>query len=341
MCIRDREKPEKMACVAFLLVLLIHAVSAGSGPHPVACHTVNIPNLTAVLPTYRSARTCYPSTPNLTFSTHLLIHGDAGGGPFGFAYHGLQEQIASFGFVVPFFSSCFVDQECHNGESYFVEAARTLRYFENHPDEAPINFELPYSVSGHSTGARAALMIAAIVDTPEYLMNTSFAADLTVELRTTLSKVKAVIADHPDPMYDPKQNPDIPHWRITQTPVLIITGSEDKIEPTESAWRDFMTIQAPNKVFIDIHGASHLQPIEAHPEGPYLAYFSQLYALGDLSVSDLIYGNQSGSLSNSGVAHFSVATQEDPNMGANSTVGFLGCRASGAAVPAHFAQFCH
>lgn len=100
-------------------------------------------------------------------------------------------------------------------------------------------------------------------------------------------------------------------------------------------------IRCKNKVFIDVHEATHLQPIEGHPEGPYLAYFAQLFALKNQSAADLIYGSQPGSLSNSGLSSFQVASGADENMGGNFTVGFLACRESGESNPPELAHFCY
>jgi len=70
-------------------------------------------------------------------------------------------------------------------------------------------------------------MIAAIRDNPDYLVGTEDAHLLTEDVRETIGKIGAVIADHPDPMLDPKQNPDILHWNVTRMPVMVITGSKE------------------------------------------------------------------------------------------------------------------
>ena len=70
-------------------------------------------------------------------------------------------------------------------------------------------------------------MLAAVRDSPIYLASTMFAAKITPQHRAILKNTGAVIADHPDPMYDPKQNPDRPHYNVTRTPVFVITGSRD------------------------------------------------------------------------------------------------------------------
>ena len=61
-------------------------------------------------------------------------------------------------------------------------------------------------------------------------------------MKDILPKISAVVGDHPDPMSDPKLNPDVTNFKITKTPVLIITGSKDTLEPKNSSWEDFSMI---------------------------------------------------------------------------------------------------
>ena len=59
-------------------------------------------------------------------------------------------------------------------------------------------------------------MVGALVDTAEnaepYLKGTDVGNGLTSRMLKTLPKIKAIIADHPVPMYDKVKNPDIPHY---------------------------------------------------------------------------------------------------------------------------------
>ena len=86
-------------------------------------------------------------------------------------------------------------------------------------------------------------MVGALVDTAgnaePYLKGTDVGNGLTPRMLETLPKIKAIIADHPDAMYDEERNPDIPHYQINKTPVYIITGSFDYLEPENSGWLDF------------------------------------------------------------------------------------------------------
>jgi hypothetical protein len=102
-------------------------------------------------------------------------------------------------------------------------------------------------VGGHSTGARVSLMVGSLVDAyigpnikPLYLKGTKEAEGLTNDMINILPKIKAIVADHPDPMMDPKQNPDVKNYKIDKTPVFIITGNQDTwIERPNGSWDDF------------------------------------------------------------------------------------------------------
>jgi len=72
-----------------------------------------------------------------------------------------------------------------------------------------------------------------------YLKGTKAGEGLTKEMIAVLPKIKAVVGDHPDDMSNPKFNPDIANYKIDTTPVFIITGSKDTIEPKLSGWNDF------------------------------------------------------------------------------------------------------
>ena len=163
--------------------------------------------------------------------------------------------------VVAAWASCDADSTCDNGEASFLEAVKTLQFLEQHPRTAPIDFSLGYSASGHSTGARVVLMLAAIVDSPAYLATTKYAPALTPGVRASLSKIRAVVADHADPMYDQTQKPDLDNWNVTKMPVMIVTGTEDYLEPELSGWRDFKLLRTKDKVYVNIANATHLQPI--------------------------------------------------------------------------------
>ena len=125
-------------------------------------------------------------------------------------------------------------------------------------------------------------------------------------------------------MYDSSLNPDVANFTITKTPVMIITGSNDHIEETGSAWKDFQMISSPDRVYVDVKGADHSEPVESHRLGNFTALFSSLYALGDDSAAPFILGNQPGSLQDS----IPISGSGDRNAGVNGTAGFVACSAS-------------
>lgn len=236
------------------------------------CQRLSIPSLTALLPFYRAATICAPPAgPRLPL--HLFAHANFGGGPLTVAYDPLLEQVAARGFVVAAFLSCGIDAECVNGEGDFIDLLKTIEHLQQDAAWAPrIDFNSSFSISGHSTGARAVLMLAALRDDPAYLQNTSLAARITPTMRQNTAKIGAVVANHPDMMYDSYYNPDMVNYRINRTPVLILTGSNDtSIEKPGSAWRDFRMMSTPDKVFVNVAGAVHSEPVLGHRAGPFTA----------------------------------------------------------------------
>jgi hypothetical protein len=205
-----------------------------------------------------------------------------------------------------------------------------------------INFDAGYSASGHSTGGRAVLMLAALVDNPtKYLVGTKYGLLVTEKYRRSIQKFQAIVGDHPDPIYLPGFNPDVDNFVVDKTPVMIVSGSADHIEPKLSAWKDFETIASPNKVYVDMLGAGHLGPLVGHKEGPYIAYFSRCFIDGidpDFASTgcENIYGDSNAEAMRKVL---SIATIGDRNTG-NGTVGFLACQQGGDGIPADFAEFC-
>lgn len=319
------------------------ACTAGEqGPYAVTCKTVDIPGLYNVtdgnerLQGYSSARVCFPMGKG-TFPLHVFCHGDMAGGPFFTGYEKLQEQIASFGFVVPAYLPCYLSGWCDDGNDSILIALMVLGFFEQNPGVAPVNLLQPYSVSGHSTGGRIAGMLASLRDSPSYLAGTKLASRITPSMRVSLSKILAVIASHPDPYYNLPggQVPfDVQHFNVTKMPVLIITGSADDVEPDRSGWKDFRLLRTPDKVFINIRDASHIQVFSTHEEGPFIAYFAQYFAMGNASAGKMIYGSGVGSLQ-----HLPLAQPGDKNNG-DDDIAFLACRQNGTAVPEKHVQYC-
>ena len=329
----------------FLITLLfITNIASSSNIH---CVNNIIPTLHG---TSKTALICYPTNTNTInnstkFPLHIFAHGNGAGGNVIKVYTSLLHAIASSGFVVAAYTSCVIDSHCYNGETQFLELIKTVQYLETTQSNITnkIDFSLPYSASGHSTGARAVLMLAAAADNPSYLANISY-INLTQEDRKTISKITSIVADHPDPMYDPKQNPDILNYHITKMPTMLVTGSLDFRpigEPVNAAWKDWLLMsKLPNKVFVNIKGATHLNPIFSHLEAPYLVAFVQYHSLGNQTAGEIIYGTTTHSLIQQHQLYSNTSTIN--NGGMKKEIGFLACGGFHRknALPSKYQKYC-
>ena len=159
-----------------------------------------MPDLTSPLDYYKKTKVCYPDD-DQPYPLHFFAHGDFGGGSFIFAYGGLIADIVSQGFVVATYLSCSVDQFCDNGQSSFLEVLKAMDYLETEHGwwDTHIDFTAGYTASGHSTGGRAVLMLAALKDNPtHYLQDVpAIASQITATQRAGLEKFVAFVGDHP------------------------------------------------------------------------------------------------------------------------------------------------
>ena len=266
----------------------------------VTCSDEQIPTLEGW---YKKAKICCPKADKGADGTFVnkypltvYQHGDTGGGAALFAYDGLFNAMAAEGVCVVAPYSCPFDYFCSNGETSYLEVLKSLAYIEKNKDSLvtkyPFDLEAPYVVGGHSTGARVALMIGALIDSyesptvpPLYLRYSNHGQGLTPELYNILPKIKAVVGDHPDPMSDPKQNPDIENYKIDKTPVFIITGTEDTLEPKGSGWLDFLEITSPTRIFVDVNKRGHLEPNNSHDEAIPIINFYKAFVYKTLSTA--------------------------------------------------------
>jgi len=325
---------------ALALIAFLQSCScAGNRLPSVACKDVDIDTLQGW--SYRKARVCYPiSSDGSIFPLHLLAHGDGlGGANFPETYSGFQEQVASFGFVVAGYLSCSSDDDCDNGASSFLEALKTVEYLEQHPTVVPVNLSSSYTVSGHSTGARVAMMLAAIRDSPKYLSQTKYAEAISDSMRESIAKMVAFVGDHTDPLYGigtRTLNPDMINYDISKSAVFLITGSKDMTEPQDSSWNDFEMITTQDKIHLNIKGDDHMEVSEHHHEGPWVAYFCLYHALGDIEARDKIYGTHPDSLLN----YNRTASSGAYNNG-NADISFLACSSQkGLTVPNTLVEHC-
>merc|ERR1712238_187129 len=181
-------------------------------------------------------------------------------------------------------------------------------------------------------------MGAALKDNPtQYLVAVDDTNDLTStitkEQHRSIQKFVAVVADYPDPMYDSALNPDIQHYKINQTPTMIITGSNDWIQPILSSWNDFTMIRSMNKVYVNMLGTNHLSPLWSHIESPYIAHFSKCFITTTTNNDDIydndacqnIYSDDKQKYPNSLRNVLPITPTGGRNTG-DEKVGFLGCR---------------
>ena len=122
---------------------------------------------------------------------------------------------------------------------------------------------------------------------------------------------------------------------------MVVTGSEDYIEPATAAWQqDFTRMCTRDKVYLNVVNGTHMfnrSPLAGHPEGAWIAQFLRSFVLGDTHSKELIFGNSSESLVNS--VGLWDKSQGDRNNG-DGVVGFLACRANAAAMPPQLQPFC-
>ena len=125
----------------------------------------------------------------------------------------------------------------------------------------------------------------------------------------------------------------------TITRSIHLLSKDTSIEAPGSAWRDFKLIQGHTKAFFDLKGADHSEPVEAHRGGPFIAKWSQLFALGDESAAPVFYSNGADSIS----SILPVSGAGDANTG-DQKVGYVACREDEAgsivSEPSDFRNYC-
>lgn len=345
-----------MLAVALLLCADL-AIGESTAANGVICDFVPVPRLHG--DGRHDVRMCAPGGGG-TSPLHLFAHGAAESLAYVPTYYAVQERIASSGFATLLYESCEYDATCDQGRGSFLDALETISFFVSPASRQKafsrhIDFDRPYTASGHSTGGRVVLMLAALRDTPTYLMSTPYAARITEAHRSILQRLSAVVAVHPDgpingtmdgfgtppdPRYgDPwgPTYPDAAHFAVTKMPVLILTGSLDNLEPPHSAWSVFVSLWTANKTFLELADEDHMAITRcdgAAMYGPVIAHFAQAYGLGDEAAASLLFGNGPSSF-----GALPVANGSDSNQGNNLT-GFVSCQQGRPAVPLVFAHYC-
>ena len=321
----------------FALLLLLAAASVSASSDTFSCEDVPISSLAAYVPSARAARICYnPSSSSSSSSSplHIFAHGDGGGGPNIKGYDRYNQALVAAGYISVSYMSCWVDQPCGpKGSLDALEIFKTGAALKagDTPEIAKftslIDWATPISVSGHSSGARAVLIAAAMRDGPDTFMHQfDEVRDLNAANREIRDSIGAVIANHPDMMYDPAYNPDIENYNISKTPTLIITGSKDVfIEEPGSAWHDFtMMPHLKDKIFVNIEHAQHSEIILRHRGAPITVAFADFYARGISERGPVLF---------EGVMEVPIADDDATNNGEDGVGSYLACGPEGIVFP--------
>lgn len=258
------------------------------GLHRGVCVGTNTDGLcTHLLPRRVKAFSPQNTTDGAVLPLLSFTHGDMGGGVFLSAYDALLQAIAEQGVVVLAHASC--NPSC--GDSQYEDQLQVLDWAaaqnarHAHATAGPasvwtcqalskVDFHTPFAVAGHSTGGRSTLQSAALA---------------------AAHNIGAAVGLHPDPE-DAAAN--------ASTPTLIITGTDDKVEPEGSAKADYDLL--PDTLirgFAEFVNATHMTPVDADPfsYANYTAAWIRAHVLdNDTAAWALIYGDDPSALCGGG-----------------------------------------
>jgi len=254
-------------------------------------------------------------------------------------YAPVLKRLAGFGFVVAAYESCQDSHDnnniCDGGRASYLEVLKIIDHFFTNADELQVDVLKAVSVAGHSTGARVALMVAAVADSPTYA---NF-IHMPPKYESAAAKVGAGVSFNPDPMYADNLNPSVKGFvgAISKTPFLIFTGTEDDLEDSHSAWLNFQMVSARHKAFVDIEGATHdtVVSVQDYAAVSYAAMWAQAFVLGNETAKALLYGTETQSMRRV----LSWAGAGGKNVG-NGSIGFLLCGAPDEVWPSTDAARC-
>jgi hypothetical protein len=189
---------------AALLYCIIAAAASSAAPDW-ECTDVALPDGNGLVA--HKARVCYKptlTTPSDPSALHVFGHGDGGGGPLIHGYDRALSTLTDAGFVVASYLSCWVDTPCGPGGSLdFLEFYKTIVAIQGDSELSQlVNFDVPVTLSGHSSGARAVLMAAALKENPNtFMQDYEEVTGMSDEMKAARDMVGAVVANHPDAMY--------------------------------------------------------------------------------------------------------------------------------------------
>jgi len=322
------------------IMLFLKLITLPSLALSMSCQTFSIDSLTSHLSLAKKVRLCTASTDSSSAPKPkpLLVfgHGNLGGGPLVQTYDAMFSDWVD-DFVIAAYESCWVDGSClASGQGDFLEILKVIEYLTDpeNSESALVDPTLPVSISGHSSGARAVLVAGSFKDNPEtYLQSSEFQDLLTPNLYAAASMIGSIVSNHPDKMYDPKLSPDTANYDISKTPTMILTGSKDRIEETNSAWLDFGMMSVQNKIYLNVLGATHNEPINGHRCSKITSQFFRAFSLSDAEALEGLYEVPGED------APFTIAKKGDRN--SPEAFGYLACADDEAAtVPAEYSEFC-
>lgn len=298
------------------------------------CSTIDVPDMA------EGALVCMPNAPSgERWPLFVWGHGD---GNTAEQYFGMIQDLAGFGFVVAAYRSCrwsatgVWGSECDMGRSAFLEVLKLIAFLEKaDPVTAPVDMSQKITVGGHSGGGRAALMVAAVRDSPTYLSGTVYAELLEYSggfLREAASRVGAVVGLHADWMFNNNSNPDVEGFRhaISHTPVLLGTSVDDFVVPPAQTWSNFLHVRSPVKIYINMNEGydGHREPILYGYEAPWVAMFAQAFAGRNHTARGLLYGDCEACLRHS--ALFAHQQEQEGDVHNRSDVAVMLCGSSAA-----------
>jgi len=274
-------------CAAVLgFAVLATANQPGKGPYTPARKFYSVPTLDASVGT-GEMHVYYPSNgkPGENFPLISYAHGAAGGGVDLLGYTRLFNDIASFGFIIVAPNTCFSgcsDRQMHYADcnpsakhtaggwsTWFGEQLKSIEWAQNQTDAedkilSMVDWEAGVGISGHSMGGQSTTWAA----------HDDCAAQWNIKA--------AVIHHGAGGNIGWKGNGAV---NITKTPLAAYTSSGDGCceRPTKE---DYDAAPVRPKVYRDIQGSSHLEPVLEPPaENPllatYTAAFFKIYLNGD------------------------------------------------------------
>jgi hypothetical protein len=260
------------------------------------------------------------------------------------AYFQLVRTVASYGLFVIAYNSCEDDRNCHDGQLSFLEALEALAFVRAEPSLAShIDLARPYSASGHSTGGRVVLMLAALRDVPSYLSAAPDVARLVADdHRQMLAQLGAVAALHPDQMdatewqvvgHPDPLNPDVANFNVTSMPVLVVTGERDFVEPPFSAWKLFDSLATPQKVFLNLANHTHNSVLSTRQYAALAAHFSLAHTLDDPQELACFYPHSLRAADLAGVGAATLGMRN--NGGDRQELSFVSCTVGTLCMTSH------